>query len=135
VLRKIFGPKRDGVTREWRELHNEELNDLCSPNIIRSDQIKKNEMGRACGTCGDRRGADRVLVKRSDGKRQLGRPRLRRENYIKIYLQDLEWGGVDWIDLAEYKEWAVACESGNKLSGIFFLTICQLVRKDFASWN
>jgi hypothetical protein len=35
VLRKIFGPKRDEVTREWRQLHNEELNDLySSPNII-----------------------------------------------------------------------------------------------------
>ena len=36
VLRRKFGPKRDEVTREWRNLHNEELNDLyCSPNIVR----------------------------------------------------------------------------------------------------
>ena len=36
VLRRIFGPKRDGVTAEWRKLHNEDLNDLyCSPNIVR----------------------------------------------------------------------------------------------------
>ena len=36
VLRRIFGPKRDEVTRKWRKLHNEELNDLyCSPDIIR----------------------------------------------------------------------------------------------------
>jgi hypothetical protein len=35
-LRRIFGPKRDEVTGEWRKLHNEELNDLyCSPNIVR----------------------------------------------------------------------------------------------------
>jgi hypothetical protein len=37
VLRRIFGPKRDEVTGEWRRLHNEELNDLCTlPNIVRS---------------------------------------------------------------------------------------------------
>jgi len=36
VLRKIFGPKRDEVTGEWKKLHDEELNDLyCSPNIAR----------------------------------------------------------------------------------------------------
>jgi hypothetical protein len=50
VLRKIFRPKRDEVTREWRRLHNEELYDLySSPNIIR-DQIRKNETCRACST-------------------------------------------------------------------------------------
>ena len=46
VLRTIFGPKRDGVTGEWRKLHNEELNDLyCSPNIVRV--IKSRRMGWA----------------------------------------------------------------------------------------
>ena len=36
VVRRIFGPKRDEVTGEWRKLHNEELNDMyCSPNIVR----------------------------------------------------------------------------------------------------
>jgi len=43
VLRRIFGPKRDEVTREWRKQHNEELNDLyCSPNIVRA--IKSRRM-------------------------------------------------------------------------------------------
>ena len=50
---RIFGPKRDGVTGEWRKLHNEELNDLyCSPNIVRV--IKSRRMGWACGTNGGR---------------------------------------------------------------------------------
>jgi len=41
VLRRIFGPKKDGVTREWRKLHNEELNDLyCSPDIVRRRVIR-----------------------------------------------------------------------------------------------
>ena len=42
VLRRIFGPKRDKVTGEWRKLHNEELNDLyCSPNIVRVIKSRK----------------------------------------------------------------------------------------------
>jgi hypothetical protein len=50
VLRRVFGPKRDEVTGEWRKLHNEELNDLYSlPNIAR---VVKNEMGRAYGAYG-----------------------------------------------------------------------------------
>ena len=55
VLRRIFGPKRDGVTGDWRKLHNEELNDLySSPNIVQVIKFEKNEMGRACGTYGGR---------------------------------------------------------------------------------
>jgi hypothetical protein len=48
VLRRIFGPKRDEVTRGWRKLHNEELHNLySSPNIIQNDQVKEDGMGRA----------------------------------------------------------------------------------------
>jgi hypothetical protein len=50
VLRRIFGPKRDEVTGEWRRLHKKELYALYSPNI--KYQIKKTEMGRTCGTYG-----------------------------------------------------------------------------------
>ena len=51
VLRRIFGPKRDGVTGEWRKLHNEELNDLySSPNI--EGVINSRRMRWACGTYG-----------------------------------------------------------------------------------
>ena len=41
VLRRIFGPKRDEVTGEWRKLHNEELNMYCSPNIVRVIKSRK----------------------------------------------------------------------------------------------
>jgi hypothetical protein len=41
VMRRIFGPKREEVTGEWRKLHNEELNDLYSPNIIRVNKSRR----------------------------------------------------------------------------------------------
>jgi hypothetical protein len=48
LLRRIFGPKRDEVTGEWRKLHSEELNDLySSPNVFLGDHIEKNELGGA----------------------------------------------------------------------------------------
>ena len=57
VLRRVFGPKRDEVTGEWRKLHNEEPSDLYSlPNIVRVVKIEKNDMG---GTCGAYGGGDR----------------------------------------------------------------------------
>ena len=53
VLRKVFGPKMDEVTGEWKKLHNEELNDLYSlPNIVRVVKSRRIEMGRACGAYG-----------------------------------------------------------------------------------
>jgi len=53
VLGRIFGPKRDEVTGEWRKLHNEELHDLNSSPYWGDQIIKKNEMGEACGTNGE----------------------------------------------------------------------------------
>jgi hypothetical protein len=50
---------------------------------------------------GDRSGAYRVLVGRPEGKRPLGRPRRRWENNIKMDLQEVGWGGMDWIDLPQ----------------------------------
>jgi hypothetical protein len=52
ALRRIFGPRRDEVIKEWRKLHNEELNDLyCSPDSL-GDKIEKNEMGGTCSAYG-----------------------------------------------------------------------------------
>jgi acyl-coenzyme A synthetase/AMP-(fatty) acid ligase len=52
-LRRIFGPRRDELTKDWRKLHNEELHNLySSPNIIRMIKSKEDEMGRACSTNG-----------------------------------------------------------------------------------
>ena len=93
VLRRVFGPKRDEITGEWRKLHNEELNDLCcSPNILR---VKKSRRIRRAGhvVCmGERRGVYRVLVGKPEGKRPMGRPRRRREDNIKMDLQEVGYG-------------------------------------------
>ena len=63
VLRRIFEPKRDEVTMEWRKLHNEELNNLhSSPNIIRVIQIRRMQWAGHVVTMGERRGVYRVLV-------------------------------------------------------------------------
>jgi hypothetical protein len=93
VLRRIFGPKRDEVTGEWRRLHNGELNDLySSPNIIRV--IKSRRMGWAghLARMGEGRGTYRILVGRPEGRRPLGRPRRRWEDNIKMDFQEVEWG-------------------------------------------
>ena len=78
VLRRIFGPRKDEVTGEWRRLHNDELNDLySSPNIVRV--IKSRRMRRAghVARMGEERGVYRFLVGKPEGRRPLGRPRRR----------------------------------------------------------
>ena len=64
VLRRIFGPKRDEVTRgKWRKLHEEELNDLyCSPNIVRVLKSRRMRLAGRLARMGERKGANRVLV-------------------------------------------------------------------------
>ena len=61
-------------------------------------------MGRACSTNGGRRGVYRVLVGKPEGKRPLGGPRRRWEDNIKLDLQEVEFGDMDWIDLAQDRD-------------------------------
>ena len=78
VLRKVFGPKRDEVTGEWRKLHNEELNDLYSvPNIVRVVKSRRMRWAWHVARMGEDRGVHRVLVGKPEGKRPLGRRRHR----------------------------------------------------------
>jgi len=101
VLRGIFGPTRDEMTGEWRKLHNEELNDLyCSPNFIRVIKSRKIRWAKHVARMGERMGVYRVLVVKHEGKRPLGRPRCRWEVNIKMDLQEVGYGDMDWIDLA-----------------------------------
>ena len=92
VLRRIFGPKRDGVTGEWRKLHNEELNDLySSPNIVRVIKYRRMRWAGQVARMRERIGVYRVLVGKPKGNRPLGRPRRRWEDNIKMDLQDVGW--------------------------------------------
>jgi hypothetical protein len=82
VFRRIFGPKRDEVTGEWRKLHNEELRDLYySPSIIRIIKSRRMIWAGHVARMGEKWNACRLLVGKPEGKRPLGRPRRRWEDY------------------------------------------------------
>jgi hypothetical protein len=61
-------------------------------------------MGEACSTYGEKRGIYRVLVEKPEGKRPLGRPRRKWKDNIKIDLQKVGCGSMDWIELAQYRD-------------------------------
>jgi hypothetical protein len=87
VLRRIFGPKRDEVTGEWRRLHNKELYALySSPNIIRVIKSRRLRWAGHVARMGEKRDADRALMGKPEGRRPLGRPRFRCEDNIKMDL-------------------------------------------------
>ena len=90
VLRRIFGPRRDEVTEEWRRLHNEELNDLySSPNILRVIKSRRMRWAGHVARVGEERGVCRVLVGKPEGKRPLGIPRRRWVDNIRTDPQEV----------------------------------------------
>jgi len=102
VLRRIFGPKRDEVTGEWRKLYNEELSDLYSlPNIVRVVKSRRIRWAGHVTRMGESRGVHRVLVGKPEGRRPLGRPRRRWEDNIKTDLQEVGGGFADWMELPQ----------------------------------
>ena len=104
VLRRIFGPRRDEVTGEWRKLHNEELNGLyCSPNIVWVIKWRRMRWTGYVARMGEER-VYRVLVGKPEGKRPLGRLRRRWVDNIRMDLQEVGCGYMDWIGLAQDRD-------------------------------
>jgi hypothetical protein len=102
VLRRIFGPKRDGVTGGWRKLHNEELHNLySSPSIIRIIKSRRVRWAGHVARMGKKRNVYRLLVGKPAGKRPLGRPRHKWIDNIKMDLLEIGLSVVDWFGLAQ----------------------------------
>jgi len=101
VLRRIFGPKRDEVTGECRKLHNDELNCLYpSPNILRVIKSRRIRWVGHVARMGEGRGVYTVFMGKHEGKRPMGKPRGIWEDNIKMDLEEVGCGGMDWIELA-----------------------------------
>jgi hypothetical protein len=101
VLRRIFGPKRDEVTGEWRKLHNEELHNFySSKDIIRQVKSRRMRWAGHVARMGEERKVYKVLVGKLEGKRPLGRPRRGWEDGIRMDLREMGlvvWIGFDWL--------------------------------------
>jgi hypothetical protein len=105
VLRRVFGPKRDEVTGQWRKLHNEELHNLySSPDIIRQDKSRRMRWAGHVARMGEERKVYKVLVGKLKGKIPLGRPRRRWEDGIRMDHREIGLGGVDWIRLSQDRD-------------------------------
>jgi len=101
VLRRIFGHMMDEVTGEFGKLRNEEFNyQYFSPTIVRVIKSRRMRWAGHVARMGDREGVYRILVVKPEGTRPLGRPRRRREDNIKMDLQEAGCGVMYWIDLA-----------------------------------
>jgi hypothetical protein len=93
VLRRLFGPKRDEVTGEWRKLHNKELRDLYSSrSIIRLIKPRRMRWTGHVARMGAKRNAYRLLMGKPEGKRPLGRPRRRWVDNIRMDLGEVGRG-------------------------------------------
>jgi hypothetical protein len=105
VVRGIFRPKRDKVTRGWRKMHNEKLYNLySSPNIIRMKKSRMRWVKHAAYIRG-MTNPYKILVRKPDGKRQLGRTNVHGRIPLKYILGKYGWG-MDRIHMAqEWDQW------------------------------
>jgi hypothetical protein len=95
VLRGIFGPKGEEVTREWRKLDSGELHNFySSPDIIGQKKSRRMKWTGHVARMGEGRILYRVLVGKPKGKIPLERPRSKWEDGIKLDLREIGWGAV-----------------------------------------
>jgi hypothetical protein len=88
------------------KLHNEELHILySSPNIIRQIKSRRMRWAGHVARMGEERNVYRVLMGKPEGKRPLGRPRRRWEDGTRMDLREIGWGSVDWIQMAQDRDW------------------------------
>jgi hypothetical protein len=102
VLKIVFGPKREEVTGDWRKLRNQELQGVCfSTNSLRVIKWKRMRWLSHVARMREKRNIYRVLVRKTEGKKTVGRPRRRWEHNIKVGLQDAGWEEVNYLCLAQ----------------------------------
>ena len=101
VLRRLFGPKRDEVTEDWRKLRNDELNDLhSSPNIVRMIKSRRMRWAEHVARMGEGKGVYRIFIGKPEGNTPLGRPRHRWEGNIRCLFRKWDvgvWTGSSWL--------------------------------------
>jgi hypothetical protein len=102
MLRRMFGPKGGQMTGGCRKLHNEELHNLYSSSSIIT--VMKSRMMRWAGHIWGEEQCIYNFMGKREGKRAIGRHRRRSENNVKMALSEMEWGGMDWIDLAQDRD-------------------------------
>jgi hypothetical protein len=104
VLRRIFGPKRDEVTGDWRKLHNEELHDLYfPPSIVRVIKSRRRKWAGHVARLGERRGVYRILVGKPERKNHLEDPGVDGRIILRWIFRKRDWG-MDRIDLAQDRD-------------------------------
>ena len=98
-------PKRDGITGEWRKLHNEKLNSLySSPYIVRVIKSRRMRWAGHVARMEEGRGVHKVLVGKPERKIPLGGPRRRWEDNIKMDLEEVGRGCGNWTELAQHRD-------------------------------
>ena len=142
VLRRVFGPKRDEVTAEWRKLHNEDLNDLYSlPNIVRVVKSRRMRWAGHVVRMGEDRVVHRVLVGKPEGRDHWGDQDVDGRIILRWNFRKLEgvvWTGWSWLRIG-----TGTCGYGEELSGSTnagnFLTSCKVYwlasQEDSAPWS